>query len=212
MAERLIAIGDIHGDINKLNVLLDKLKLSKEDTVVFLGDYIDCGNNSKEVIGRLLRLSEEINCIFLTGNHEDMLLKYAKTKSEDDCVNWLICGGIETVKSYGDINAIFKKHLKFFQQLRLYYKTDKYLFVHGGVKPNIPLEEQKKEDMLWIRDDFIYNKHRLKQKVIFGHTPFDIPYIENDKIGINTGCGIAEDGYLTALICGKEELFEISKD
>lgn len=212
MSGRLIAIGDIHGDINKLNILLEKLKLSKKDTLVFLGDYIDVGSNSKEVLDKLLLLSEELNCIFLKGNREDLLLKCIKTKSEEDMINWLMAGGIATYYSYGDINLIFNEHLKFFQKLQLYYKTEKYLFVHGGVRPNVSITEQNKEDILWIRDDFIYKRHGLKQKIIFGHTPFDIPYIDDDKIGINTGCGIADDGYLTALICGEEELFITSKD
>lgn len=211
MTDRLIAIGDIHGDIVKLNTLLDKLNLSQKDTVVFLGDYIDVGNNSMEVIDKLILLSKKINCIFLKGNHEDLLLKCAKTKSEEDMVNWLMVGGLATYYNYGDINLIFNKHLDFFLKLQLYYETEKYLFVHGGIRPNIPLLEQSKEDILWIRDDFIYNTHGLKQKVIFGHTPFNVPYIENDKIGINTGCGIAEDGYLTAIICGEEEIFISSK-
>lgn len=212
MSGRLIAIGDIHGDIEKLNSLLDKLKLIKADTVVFLGDYIDRGEYSKEVIERLLKLSKEINCIFLKGNHEQMLFKWVKTKNEDDLAMWLLEGGIATYNSYGDIGEIFKSHSNFFKMLKPYYLTEKYLFVHAGIRPDKTIEEQDKSDMLWIRDDFIYAKHKLKQKVIFGHTGFDIPYVENDKIGINTGCGMGKDGYLTAIICGEKEEFVTSNE
>ena len=205
--ERLVAIGDIHGDIAKLNSLLDKLDLTKDDTVVFLGDYIDRGENSKEVIERLLRLSKETNCIFLMGNHEEMLLKCVRTKNENDMAVWFMEGGLATYNSYGNVDEIFKLHKDFFKQLRTYYLTEDYLFVHAGIRPDKTLEEQEKFDMLWIRDNFIYAKHKLKQKVIFGHTGFYSPYVENDKIGINTGCGTDDDGYLTAIICGKNEEF-----
>ena len=201
---RLIAIGDIHGDIEKLNLLLKKLMPEKSDTVVFLGDYIDRGLHSKEVIERLLELSQKTKCIFLKGNHEDMLLKILRTKKEEDIAEWLMMGGITTYDNYGDFPTLFKLHRDFFKNLQLYYMTDDYLFVHAGIRPDKPLEEQEKEDFLWIRDNFIDKKHCLKQKIIFGHTPFKEPYVATDKIGINTGCGIDEDGYLTAFICGEE--------
>ncbi len=207
---RLIAIGDIHGDIEHLNKLLDKLKPQKDDTFVFLGDYIDRGEHSKEVIERLIDLSYETNCIFLMGNHEQMLLNLLKTKKPEDIEMWLLEGGVQTFDNYGGFVEIFSLHKDFLTGLKPYYLTDEYLFVHAGIRPDIPLKKQDKTDMLWIRDDFIEHKHNLKQKVIFGHTPFYIPYIDDDKIGINTGCGINPDGYLTALICD-DETFVMSK-
>jgi len=205
MNKRLIAIGDIHGEIDKLNSLLDKISPKKSDTLVFLGDYIDRGNSSKEVISTLIKFKKSTNCIFLMGNHEDMLLRTKETRKEEDISFWLFNGGITTLDSYGDYVNTFKTHGNFFENLKLYYSTDKFLFVHAGIRPDKPLDEQEKQDFLWIRDNFINHKHQLKQKVIFGHTIFDEPHIEEDKIGINTGCGIDEDGYLTAYICNENE-------
>ena len=201
---RLIAIGDIHGNIEKLNELLKQLSPQKEDTIVFLGDYIDRGLYSKEVINRLIMLSEKTNCIFLKGNHEDLLLKALQTSAVEDVFNWLIAGGGTTIDSYGKIENIFKLHNHFFDKLKPYYLTEKYLFVHAGINPNRQLEEQEEYDLLWIRDNFIYKKHKLKQKIIFGHTPFIEPYLDDDKIGINTCCGNEADDYITALICNEE--------
>lgn len=201
---RLIAIGDIHGEIDKLNELLRQLEPKKADTLVFLGDYIDRGKYSKQVVERLTELSKTINCIFLKGNHEDMLLKIPVTKSETDVNFWMINGGVETFDSYGGFENIFKLHGDFFNNLKPYYLTDKYLFVHAGINPDKPLDEQNENDLLWIRDDFIDRKHNLKQKVIFGHTAFYTPYVEEDKIGIDTGCGKEADTFLTAFICYDE--------
>ena len=202
--KRLIAIGDIHGEIDKLNELLRQLEPQKEDTLVFLGDYIDRGKHSKEVIERLIELSSSIKCIFLKGNHEDMLLKIPVTKKEEDVNFWMVNGGVETFDSYGGFENIFKLHGDFFNNLKPYYLTDKYLFVHAGINPDKPLDEQSENDLLWIRDDFIDKKHNLKQKVIFGHTAFYTPYVEEDKIGIDTGCGKEDDAFLTAFICYDE--------
>ena len=203
--ERLIAIGDIHGEIDKLNSLLDKINPTKSDTLVFLGDYIDRGDHPKLVISTLLKLKKITNCVFLTGNHEDMLLRTKETKKEEDIGFWLFNGGTTTLDDYGDYTEIFKTHGNFFENLELYYLTDKFLFAHAGIRPDKPLNEQEKQDFLWIRDNFIRKKHILKQKVIFGHTIFETPLVEDDKIGINTGCGIDENGYLTAYICNTGE-------
>ncbi len=198
MRNRLIAIGDIHGEVEKLNSLIDKLDLQKQDKVIFLGDYIDRGLHSKEVIERILNLSEEIECVFLKGNHEDMLLKTRITKNKEDIEHWLLSGGIPTYDNYGDYPSIFNTHGQFFESLKLYHIEQNYLFVHAGVMPNKDLSEQTEDDLLWIREEFLNNSHNLPYKIIFGHTPFTEPLILNDKIGIDTGCGKIDDGVLTA--------------
>ena len=204
MRNRLIAIGDIHGEVEKLNSLIDKLDLQKQDRVIFLGDYIDRGKHSKEVIERILNLSEEIECVFLKGNHEDMLLKTKITQSQDDIEHWLLSGGISTYDNYGDYPAIFNTHGKFLDSLKLYHIEQNYMFVHAGINPKKELSEQTKDDLLWIREEFLDNSHNLPYKIIFGHTPFIEPLILNDKIGIDTGCGKEKDLPLTAFICDSE--------
>lgn len=204
MRNRLIAIGDIHGEVEKLNSLIDKLDLHKQDKVIFLGDYIDRGMHSKEVIERILNLSEEIECVFLKGNHEDMLLKTKITQSQDDIEHWLLSGGISTYDNYGDYPAIFNTHGKFLDSLKLYHIEQNYMFVHAGINPKKELSEQTKDDLLWIREEFLDNSHNLPYKIIFGHTPFIEPLILNDKIGIDTGCGKEKDLPLTAFICDSE--------
>ena len=201
---QLITIGDIHGEAIKLNSLLRKLNLSQDDTLVFLGDYIDRGLYSKQVINKLLELSSFCHCEFLMGNHEYYLLKMLEGVKYAERF-FLEYGGIQTIDSYGSIENIFKTHSDFFKYLKPYYLTENYLFVHAGIRPDKCLEEQDPFDMLIIRDNFINHKHKLKQKVIFGHTPFKKPYIENGKIGIDTGCGKYPDSSLTAFICEKEE-------
>ena len=200
---RLIAVGDIHGDVFKLNCLLEQINLTKNDTLVFLGDYIDRGENSKEVVERLLMLSQNTKCIFLKGNHENILQNIIKFKSKEAYAHWYLSEGDKTLNSYGKFEEILKLHGDFFKNLQDYYLTDDYLFVHAGIRRGKDLNLQTLEDFLWIRDDFIYKPHGLKQKIIFGHTPFDNPYVDVDKIGIDTGCGY-DDGYLTAIICGEE--------
>lgn len=202
MKSRLIAVGDIHGEIEKLNSLLEKLNLKASDTVVFLGDYIDRGHNSKEVIDRLLNLSKSTNCVFLKGNHEDMLIKTRISRKEDDITHWLLSGGITTYDNYGDYPTIFNLHGGFLENLKPYYLTEKYLFVHAGINPGKSLEYQTDDDLFWIREEFINYPHKFNQTVIFGHTPFVKPYYENRKIGIDTGCGKIPNAPLTALICG----------
>ena len=96
-----------------------------------------------------------------------MLLKIPKTKSENDVNFWMINGGFETFDSYGGFPEIFNLHGDFFDNLKPYYQTDKYLFVHAGINPEKPLDEQNEDDLLWIRDKFINFKHNLKQKIIF---------------------------------------------
>ena len=207
--KRLIAIGDIHGEINNLENLLAELSIKRGDTVVFLGDYIDRGKNSKEVVETLIKLSKKSNCIFLKGNHEQMLIEAFEKRQNNDIENWLLAGGISTVESYGGFENIFKLHGDFFFFFISYYMTPEFLFVHAGMKPEYPVEKQKEDDLFWIRDEFIYAKINLPQRIIFGHTPFYEPLILPDKIGIDTGLGKIKGAKLTAFICTDKSFISI---
>ena len=195
--QRYIAITDIHGELEKLEILLSKIKTEPDDIFVFMGDYIDRGPNSKGVIDRVIKQAETNKCIYLMGSHE-----YAFLHADDEYFNYLFqnYGGPQTVKSYGNFENIYKTHKDFFDNLKFYYLTDKYLFVHAVINPNLSLEEQNEKDLVYIRGKFIYSKHNLPQKIIFGHTDFDSPYIDEGKIGIDLGCGKYKNAKLCALI------------
>ena len=203
---RHIAITDIHGEKEKLENLLAKIKLYPTDTIVFMGDYIDRGPDSKGVVDTIIDLGNRYNCVYLIGSHEYALLH----SKDDDYYQFLFdnYGGPATERSYGGFNNIFKIHGDFFKSLKFYHLTDKYLFVHAGINPDYPLDKQNEVDLVYIRGKFIYSKHKLPQKIIFGHTEFDKPYIDNGKIGIDLGCGKYRQAKLCALILnedGREE-------
>lgn len=203
---RYIAITDIHGELEKLNNLLSKIETKPDDVFVFMGDYIDRGANSKGVVDRIIEQGNTHKCIYLIGSHEYALL-HSQT---DDYYQWLFenYGGPATERSYGGFQNILRTHGDFFKSLRFYYLTDKYLFVHAGINPAYPLEDQNEVDLVYIRGKFIYSKHKLPQKIIFGHTEFDKPYIDEGKIGIDLGCGKYRNAKLCALILdegGREE-------
>lgn len=203
---KYIAITDIHGELKKLENLLGKINASPDDIFVFMGDYIDRGPDSKGVVDRVIKQSESNNCIYLIGSHEYAMM-HSKT---DEYYQYLFdnYGGDATSRSYGGFENIMKIHGDFFRNLKFYYLTDKYLFVHAGINPDKTLDKQNETDMVYIRGKFIYSKHNLPQKIIFGHTDFDEPYIDEGKIGIDSGCGKYKNAKLCALILhesGKEE-------
>jgi len=189
---KIFAIGDIHGSFDQLKELIQKIPIDfVDDTLVFIGDYIDRGPNSVEVIDYLLELKHRHpGIIFLKGNHEDMLEKFL---DGTDRFTYLLNGGQETLDSYlrafksAGAFPIPSDHMAFFKSLRLYYETEAYIFVHAGLRPKVPLESQETEDLLWIRDKFIYSKYHFGKKVVFGHTPLEEPLVEANKIGIDTG-------------------------
>lgn len=203
---RYIAITDIHGELEKLESVLSKIETRPDDIFVFMGDYIDRGSKSKEVVDRVIEQSNYNKCIYLIGSHEYAMM-HSKT---DEYYQWLYdnYGGPATTRSYGGFNNIMKIHGDFYKNLKFYYLTDKYLFVHAGINPNYSLEEQDEVDLVYIRSAFFNNKHKLPQKIIFGHTEFDQPFISEDKIGIDLGCGKYKNAHLCGLILnedGKEE-------
>ena len=204
MDNRLIAIGDIHGEYHKLESLLSKLNLTSKDRLVFLGDYIDRGLYSKQVVDKLIKLSNFCRCEFLEGNHEYYMLRaLAGDKSAE--YFFMTYGGVQTIESYGNIENILNLHGDFYNNLKQHAAVDDYIFVHGGINPKLPLEKQSELEKLMIRDEFIYSPVKLDKKVIFGHTPFDEPLIMPDKIGIDTGAGKYETGKITAVILPEEK-------
>ena len=201
---KIFAIGDIHGMKNEIMSLIKKLPLFPEDLVIFLGDYIDRGYDSKGTIDFLLFFKKKHpNVIFLKGNHEDMLLSYINREFNENI--YFFNGGEKTLKSYNIPSTEYpyakqyipEEHLNFLRNLPLYYEKNEYLFVHAGLRAGIPLDMQNPEDLLWIREEFIYSEEDFGKIVIFGHTVFPEPLIMKNKIGIDTG--IVFGGKLTAL-------------
>ena len=189
---KIFAVGDIHGSFDQLQELMAKIPIDfARDTLVFIGDYIDRGPASVEVVDYLIDLKRRIpEIIFLKGNHEDMLEKYL---DGTDRFTYLLNGGQNTLDSYlsrdlqSELYPIPPDHMAFFKSLRLYYETEAYIFVHAGLRPKVPLASQETEDLLWIRDKFIYSKYNFGKTVVFGHTPLEKPLVESNKIGIDTG-------------------------
>jgi serine/threonine protein phosphatase 1 len=190
--ERIYAIGDIHGCFDQLKALMDTLPIqSGRDKLVFVGDYIDRGPESYAVVQYLIQLRYRFpTVVFLKGNHEEMLENYLEGT---DRFTYLLNGGQQTLDDYlrraGSVQnrAIPEAHLAFFKSLALFHQTEDYIFVHAGLRQDLPLEEQRVEDMLWIREQFVSSRHDFGKKVIFGHTPFPEPLVESNKIGIDTG-------------------------
>lgn len=202
LMKNIFAIGDIHGCLDKLQSLISQIDADFEsDTFVFMGDYIDRGPSSFDVIEYLIDFQAHCrNAVFLKGNHEDMLEKYL---SGPDKYTYLANGGWETLNSYmredlSDEPSIPREHLRFFESLSLFYETDAYIFVHAGLRENISLGMQDPDDLLWIRNEFILSDYDFGKQVVFGHTPFLEPFVTSNKIGIDTGAV-----YGNALTCVK---------
>jgi serine/threonine protein phosphatase 1 len=190
--QKIFVVGDIHGCFDKLRALMQKIPINFErDQLIFIGDYIDRGAHSLEVVDYLIDLKKRLpDTIFLKGNHEDMLQNYL---DGSDRFTYLLNGGQRTLDAYlrrpnnpGEY-PVPPAHLEFFESLHLYYQTGDYIFVHAGLRKKVPLESQKTIDLLWIRDEFIFSDFDFGKRVIFGHTPFREPLVQTNKIGIDTG-------------------------
>jgi serine/threonine protein phosphatase 1 len=214
-------IGDIHGCFEELACLVENLPLAASDRIVFLGDYVDRGPDSERVISYLLRLTQQISneVIFLKGNHEDMFLAYLGLPGQYGDM-FLYNGGGATLASYGITAAAANgtkvlpqlpaAHVEFLRNLRSFYLAEPFLCVHAGVHPLKSLDKQSESEMLWIRQEFITNPHRLPYTIIFGHTPqkevfFDLPY----KVGIDTG--LVYGNKLSCIELREKTLFQIER-
>ncbi len=206
------AIGDIHGRVDLLTRLLAKVEADakrsggvERKALVFLGDYIDRGPDSRAVVEVLLNhLPKGFDAHFLKGNHEAMLLDFLEEPSK--LRQWLANGATSALQSYGvDVLALERSgagpelwrdaflarlpetHVRFFDQLELAVSYGDYFFVHAGVRPGVPLGAQSPHDLIWIRGEFLRSRENFGKIVVHGHTPGDVPDILANRIGIDTG-------------------------
>ncbi len=196
-----IAIGDIHGMVEPLGTLLNLIPSAGE--LIFTGDYIDRGPKSKYVLKYLQIIAEERPCIFLRGNHEQWAID-TPTGNPLDNMRWLENGGDNTYANYD--GPTDDDDLEFVKNTKMYHETEKYIFVHAGLKPGI-LKAADTDDhtKLWIRDEFLNSSFDWGKLIIHGHTPTcnGEPEIRDNRIRIDTG--VANGGKLTAILLPEME-------
>ncbi len=212
MSKRIFAIGDIHGCFDSLKELVEnKIQLQKSDKLILLGDYIDRGDKSKEVVDYIIELQEKgFDIIPLMGNHEAMLLDAFENKK--NVSKWIQNGGNETLKSFEitSIKNINPKYLKFFKELKYYYSLGEYLFVHAGFNDNVVNPFTDFYSMLWKCKESYNNPLLTDKTIVHGHNPISVSKC-NDRIqskprviNIDTGCVYHDKddfGRLTAYEC-----------
>jgi serine/threonine protein phosphatase 1 len=206
---RLYAIGDVHGRLDLLDICLAGIDAdirtagAEKILLLFLGDYIDRGPASRQVVERLLERARQSDCIFLKGNHEEIFL--SALKDVDAYRRWLRWGGLETIVSYG-VKATFSlskedmlrsqedfakavpsSHLGFFQTLRSHFSCGDFFFAHAGVRPGVELGAQHEQDLFWIRDEFLNSDMDFGKIVVHGHTPASNVEARSNRINLDTG-------------------------
>lgn len=188
MNKRIFVIGDIHGCFIAMKELIEnQIQLSKDDKLIFLGDYIDRGSDSKKVLDYIMELqSNQYDIVTLRGNHESMLID--AWHNENLVFKWIQNGGSETLLSFGidKLKNIDSRYMHFLENLKFYYELDKYIFVHAGFNDSIENPFTDKYSMLWnIREQ--YSNHLLIDRtVIHGHAPVPLNIIQK-QIANNTG-------------------------
>lgn len=215
------AIGDIHGHLNLLlrleaQITADmKRRAATRRVIVYLGDYVDRGPQSKGVLDHLLG-NPIAGCetVHVTGNHDRWMLNFIDSPASGQA--WLKYGGSQTLQSYGvsapksfDVvtleatraelaKVLPASHRAFLARMPLSHQEGDYFFVHAGVRPGVPLDEQDEEDLLWIREEFLYSDQDFGKIVVHGHTPTQTPEEHKNRISIDTGAYMS--GTLTAVV------------
>ncbi len=200
---RTLAIGDIHGCHDALTTLVDFVKLTPEDRLITLGDYVDRGPRSRQVVDWLLDWQARGNLVPLIGNHEIMMI--TAREEPESASYWLACGGAETLESYApkgeppSLEHVPESHWDFFDETCLsWYETDLHIYVHAGLVPNLDLRDQPEIALFW--DRFTNPpQHRSGKKFICGHTRQDsgVPNHEPHAVCIDTAACVG--GWLTCL-------------
>ncbi len=225
---RIYAIGDIHGRLDLLRSLHEQIIADAKSVpkiqkfIVYLGDYVDRGLESKGVVDCLLQGPPPgFEAVYLKGNHEEAMLQFLEDSSFG--ATWKNFGGLETLYSYGVPDAALlnsqesfeqargrfaatfpQAHLNFLQSLEVAITLGDYCFVHAGVRPGVPLTLQNEQDLLWIRDLFLQSKENFGKVIVHGHTPEPEPVVRPNRIGVDTGAYLT--GILTAVVLEGQDL------
>ena len=228
----LYAVGDVHGCLDQLRALeqlitADGEAIAGEKLIVTLGDYVDRGPDSAGVIDHLMQpLPRGFERVLLGGNHEELMLNAINGLGDED---WLEFGGVETMRSYGIDVALYRSsrpkarqtllqshipqdHLSFLEGLALSLQLEQTVFVHAGIKRNVPIVQQNPNDLVWIRREFLDASPTDGLLVVHGHTPASEPELAPGRIGIDTGAFAT--GRLTAvrLVEGEAPAFFTTSD
>ena len=226
---RIYAVSDIHGCADQLRNVFAAIDhhLARAGPAralhVFLGDYIDRGPASRQTIDLLIERSRRHESIFLKGNHEAFMFEVLQDPARLEA--WKEYGGFQTLMSYGIAPSIKpdreeqnelvqalrqglpNHHRRFFDSLRPSFVCGDFFFAHAGVKPGVPLRQQREEDLLWIRDEFLQSKKNFGKFVVHGHTPVPKAEIRPNRINIDTGAYAT--GILTLLTIEGERMFAV---
>jgi serine/threonine protein phosphatase 1 len=217
---RVYAIGDIHGcdaQLANLHAIIAEDLAQRPVTsavLVHIGDYVDRGADTAGVLNRLVGGPpvDSLLVVNLLGNHDETML-HALSGDRAAATDWLFAGGKPALQSYGiDPDSprdswpgqIPPSHLAFLRDLTLRHREGGYLFVHAGVRPGVPLEQQAREDLLRIRQPFLYTEADLGAVVVHGHTPVKAPVVRHNRIAIDTGAVFG--GMLTCLVLEADTL------
>ncbi|MFO1442408.1 serine/threonine protein phosphatase [Bacillus sp. Bva_UNVM-123] len=231
--KRMLAISDIHGNLEKFERLLELVQYDKnEDQLLLLGDFVDRGPHSRAVLNKVIQLKTE-GAIALIGNHEKMMIE--AFQGDPMCLKrWYYNGGIKTLQNYGydidkddadywyttdempeliQINDDIRTHIEFLKELPFFYETDTHIFVHAGVHPETPIRSTDPHTLVWIREEF-HLGYKGEKTVVFGHTPTnylhdsnDVYFGKNNIIGIDGGC--AYGGRLNCLDVESKQVFYV---
>ena len=220
---RVYAIGDLHGCLDLLTSLEAQIAIDIERTggqldhfLVYLGDYVDRGPNSRELVDHLIRPQQDgLRRVHLLGNHDAWLRAYLHGDSVG--AGWLRYGGDATLVSYGVrlrpglddearlaatqpamAAAVPEEHVRFLDGLEVAFSFGDYFFCHAGIRPNLPIEAQVEEDLIWIRDPFLDWRGDPGKVVVHGHTIEERPAVRRNRIGVDTGA--YSTGNLTCVV------------
>ncbi|MGR3821586.1 MAG: metallophosphoesterase family protein [Salipiger marinus] len=224
----IFAIGDIHGQIDRLHEALEMIErdADRDAPVVFLGDYVDRGPDSRAVIDTLMRgQAEGRPWTCLMGNHDRYVLRFLDNPLYDDPQTsrpllWTDppLGGRATLASYGvnvgdhrtldairddAAEAIPQAHLDWIAALPRLHEADHQIFVHAGLRPGVPLDAQAEDDLIWIRKPFLETEHDWGRLVVHGHTALDFPQLYANRLNLDGGAGYGRPLF-PALLLGRE--------
>jgi calcineurin-like phosphoesterase family protein len=208
------AIGDIHGCVDKLKRLLERCSRYGGDRparYVFLGDYVDRGPDSRAVV-QLLRAEERNKpdqMICLRGNHDAMMVDAV---TSDDYAVWLLNGAVATLTSYGVNHPanLPRHHVDWLASRPLSFDDGQRFFVHAGINPDVPLDQQLEQDQLWIREPFLSNPRNYGRLIVHGHTPLEtgLPDLRRNRLNLDTAAVFG--GPLTAAVFNDEKTWPVA--